>query len=164
MKIKISIHSIIHLSFRFQVHPISPSTILRHHYKMHISASVASVLLFLAPALIGAAPADGNAIFGRDGATCNPPKPKAGEEKKYNDLKARMDEATRRYKMAEISCPGTKFTEFNGPKDVVKRTKIKNDCVEASKTYVSPMEQDHSELAERHRCATERKRANERNN
>ncbi|TGO55945.1 hypothetical protein BCON_0084g00130 [Botryotinia convoluta] len=122
---------------------------------MKLSPIVASALLLFLPAIVSAAPtsspaeistieSDPTQLFGRDGQTCNEPKPvKTGDKtkddaatKKYNDLKKKMADATAAAHKGQTACPSTSLTDFTKSKDKTKRTQIKTKCVDGYQACV----------------------------
>lgn len=133
---------------------ISPSSLVKplfsksplSSFRMQLSAFLASTLLLAIPSLVGAAPTDDacslNArdVLSARAPTCNPPKPNpqdAAAVKKYNDLMAKMSDATKAAHAGSCACPASKNTDFQKSKDKNLRTTIKNTCVNGYQTYVT---------------------------
>ncbi|KAM0309468.1 hypothetical protein ACHAO8_009035 [Botrytis cinerea] len=129
---------------------------------MKLSPMVASALLLFLPAIVSAAPtsspaeisapaeistieSDPTQLFGRDGQTCNEPRPvmtgdKAKDDaatKKYNDLKKKMADATTAAHKGQTACPSSSLTDFTKSKDKTKRTQIKTKCVNGYQACVT---------------------------
>ncbi|KAF5876264.1 uncharacterized protein Bfra_002667 [Botrytis fragariae] len=109
---------------------------------MKLSPIVASALLLFLPAIVSAAPtsspaeistieSDPTQIFGRDGQTCNEPRPvMTGDKtkddaatKKYNDLKTKMADATTAAHKGQTACPSTSLTDSRNRR--IRRRELK---------------------------------------
>lgn len=73
------------------------------------------------------------ALFARDGETCNARRPGNDDkdgQKKYDDNRKKMSEATKKAHEGQSACPSTSRTDFDKSKDEKKRKDIKKKCLD----------------------------------
>ncbi|KAK8061789.1 hypothetical protein PG994_008155 [Apiospora phragmitis] len=78
-------------------------------------------------------------LFARDGETCNakwPGNDEKEKQKKYDENKKKMSEATKEAHKGQSACPSTSRTDFDKSKDEKKRKEIKSKCLDAYRKCV----------------------------
>lgn len=72
-------------------------------------------------------------LFARDGETCNARRPGNDDkdgQKKYDDNRKKMSEATKKAHEGQSACPSTSRGDFDKSKDEKKRKDIKKKCLD----------------------------------
>ncbi|KAK8122773.1 hypothetical protein PG984_011443 [Apiospora sp. TS-2023a] len=78
-------------------------------------------------------------LFARDGETCNAARPGNNDkdgQKKYDDNRKKMSEATKKAHEGQSACPSTSRGDFDKSKDKKKREDIKKKCLDGYRKCV----------------------------